>query len=257
MFNLFNSCFCDAPHRWQFGIQDPATPAAIAMISFHNYLMVYIIFIGVFVCSMLFMASESVVEKPSKFSHSKILEITWTVIPAISLIFVAIPSFSLLYSLDDLSEPRITVKVIGHQWYWTYEFSNYYEKIKQSLDIRYDSYMMPTKELKYGNIRLLHTDRALFLPIRTPIQLLITSADVLHSWSVPSFGIKMDATPGRLSQVFVYIKRPGEFLGQCSEICGVNHGFMPICVLALPPLEFMALLDSEVDLKLKSKDLKK
>lgn len=230
--------FCDAAEKWQIGLQDPATPTAIGMLFFHNYLMIYIIFIGVFVIYMLYAAYNTNSLVSSKFSHSNLLEIIWTVIPAITLIFIAIPSFSLLYSLDELSDPAVTVKIVGHQWYWSYEYSDYIYERKMWANLNFDSYMLQKENLRLagsGSLRLLEVDHRLVLPIRTHIRLLVTSSDVLHSWAVPSFGIKVDATPGRLSQVSLFIKREGIYYGQCSEICGVNHAFMPIVVKGFKP----------------------
>lgn len=239
MISLLKISYCDVPRFWQLGIQDPATPIAEGMVFFHNYLMVYIIFIGVFVFYMLFEAYKSTSKKaPSKFSHSNLLEIIWTVVPALTLIIIAVPSFSLLYSLDDIVDPEMTVKAIGHQWYWSYEYSDQvFIKKGQApirLPINYDCYLLNTSDFiktkDSASIRLLETNTKMFLPLRTHVRLLVTSSDVLHSWAVPSLGVKIDATPGRLSQVSIFIKRPGEFFGQCSEICGINHGFMPIHV---------------------------
>ena len=237
---IFNSknilSFNDAPETWQFGIQDPASPILEGMIFFHNYLMFFVIFIGISVLWLLYIiftrfnANEK--RKADKFNHSSILEIIWTILPAIVLVIIAIPSFSLLYSLDELIDPSLTLKIVGHQWYWSYEYSdlNLNDKIPS---LNFDSYMITTDELQKGHFRLLETDNKVFLPVKTHIRLLITSADVLHSWAVPSFGIKVDACPGRLSQASLFIKRTGLYFGQCSEICGVNHGFMPINVYAV------------------------
>jgi cytochrome c oxidase subunit 2 len=235
----FTRIHCDAAERWQIGIQDPATPIAQGMLFFHNYLMVYITFIGVFVLYMLYSAYRSNSKVSSKFSHSNFLEIIWTIIPAITLIFIAVPSFTLLYSLDELSDPGVTLKIIGHQWYWSYEYSDYvFSRKKFCSTLNFDSYMAKRESEGYllkGNLRLLDVDNRVVLPTHTHIRLLITSSDVLHSWAIPSFGIKVDATPGRLSQASLFIKREGTYYGQCSEICGVNHGFMPIVVKGMKP----------------------
>jgi cytochrome c oxidase subunit 2 len=172
----------------------------------------------------------------SKLLHSASLEIFWTIIPTLILILIAIPSFSLLYSMDEIRDPEVTIKVIGHQWYWSYE---YFYGATFSLD----SYMLHESELKKGALRLLFVDNPLILPINTEIRLLITSSDVLHSWAVPSFGIKIDAVPGRLNQVSLFIKREGRFYGQCSELCGVNHAFMPISVWAVQRDVYIKYLD--------------
>ena len=171
--------------------------------------------------------------------HAPTLEIIWTLIPAFILILIAIPSFSLLYTMDEVIDPLLTVKIIGHQWYWSYEFVNpidYLEAVNEHEDVsivssvNFDSYMLPDEDLQEGQLRLLEVDNRLFLPIEINIRLLITSGDVLHSWAVPSLGIKLDACPGRMNQTTLYLKRPSVFYGQCSELCGINHGFMPIVV---------------------------
>lgn len=203
------------------------------------------IFIWVAVCYLLYkiIIDFNSISNPTamKFNHHSILEIIWTILPAFLLVLIAVPSFSLLYSLDDLIDPALTVKIVGHQWYWSYEFSDH--QILQGKSIlNFDSYLRSdeesNKDFGVGLLRLLETDYRLLLPIHTHIRLLITSADVLHSWAIPSFGIKVDACPGRLSQASLFIKRSGVFYGQCSEICGVNHGFMPIVVKGVTASRF-------------------
>ena len=241
--NLDRSILCDAPEAWQIGMQDPATPQAEGMIFFHHYLLLFIVIIGIAVCYVLMVilqkfSIENNLEKSSvKFSHDSLLEIIWTVAPAISLIFIAVPSFNLLYSLDELVNPSLTVKIIGHQWYWSYEYSDFCAFNKGTL--YFDSYMINTDDLVNGEFRLLEVDARLLLPIKTHIRLLVTASDVLHSWAIPSFGIKVDACPGRLSQASLFIKRIGSYYGQCSEICGINHGFMPIVVQGVPKKAFI------------------
>jgi len=187
------------------------------------------------------------------FTHASLLESVWTIIPAIVLFLISIPSFTLLYSLDELIDPLYTIKILGHQWYWSYEFSDtvlMMDKVEsiakeqavtnsyEYKEIEFDSYMLNTADLKLGSLRLLEVDNRLVLPINTHLRLLITSADVLHSWAVPSLGIKVDACPGRLSQASLFINRAGVYYGQCSEICGINHGFMPIVIKAVSPTIF-------------------
>jgi cytochrome c oxidase subunit 2 len=229
--NFIFNVSCDAAVPYQLYIQDPATEVLEWMINFHDLIMVDVIVIISIIMFLLYtLLSNSNHHKDSNkiFSHSTGLEVFWTVVPAVILISIAYPSFNLLYALDDLTDPAVTVKITGHQWYWSYEYNT-------SLTTRtnFDSYMVSTDDLKVGMLRLLEVDNRLILPVRTHIRLLITSADVLHSWAVPSFGIKVDACPGRLNQATLFIKRPGLYFGQCSEICGVNHGFMPIVVLAV------------------------
>jgi cytochrome c oxidase subunit 2 len=157
-----------------------------------------------------------------------LLEIIWTIIPAIILILIALPSLKLLYLMDEVMDPALTIKAIGHQWYWSYEYSDY-----QTETLEFDSYMVPTSDLNKGDFRLLEVDNRLVAPINTHVRVLVTGADVLHSFAVPALAIKMDAVPGRLNQTGFFIKRPGIFYGQCSEICGANHSFMPIVIEAV------------------------
>lgn len=247
-FDLFASC--DAAQAWQLGIQDPATPIAEGMISFHHYLMFSLVIIGIFTCWMLIQVIVKFHEKRNpvayKFVHSSELEIIWTILPAVVLIGIAVPSFALLYSLEDAGEPLITLKVVGHQWYWSYEYSDY-ATLEGGQTLNFDSYMIPTADLVKGSFRLLEVDNRVILPVRTHIRVLVTAADVLHNWAIPSFGIKIDATPGRLSQVSLFIKRPGVYYGQCSEICGVNHGFMPIVVRAVSSETFVKWISLKLD----------
>jgi cytochrome c oxidase subunit 2 len=152
---------------------------------------------------------------------------------------IAISSFALLYSLDEVINPSMTLKVIGHQWYWSYEYS---DSSNPKNILNFDSYMKSEEDLTLGNFRLLEVDNRIVLPIKIHIRLLVTAADVLHSWAVPSLGIKVDACPGRLNQVFLFLKREGVFYGQCSEICGINHGFMPIVVQGVKIDKFISYL---------------
>jgi cytochrome c oxidase subunit 2 len=180
-----------------------------------------------------------------KFTHSSSLEIIWTLVPAFILLIIAIPSFSLLYSLDETINPSITLKVIGHQWYWSYEYS---DATLEEEGLNFDSYMLAQNDLTLGAFRLLEVDNRIILPTNTHVRLLVTSADVLHSWAVPSLGLKIDACPGRLSQASLFIQREGTFYGQCSEICGINHGFMPIVVKAVQVESYINWLILKSDL---------
>lgn len=274
---VFPFAECDATYPWQIFFQDPATPMMEGIIKFHDVLMFLIIFITLFVLTFLYDIQKlfnrvRFKEDPKVLmSHHTVLEIVWTLIPTVLLACVAFPSFYLLYSFEEFIDPTITVKITGYQWYWNYSISDFENTwfptignlvILTGKGSNFDSYMIehisnlwvdnpwPAKiaqnpSLKnlpgrfvYSFFRLLQTDRILYLPVNTHIRLLVTSADVLHSWAVPSFGIKIDACPGRLSQVSLFIKRTGMFFGQCSEICGVNHGFMPICVQVVPTVQY-------------------
>jgi cytochrome c oxidase subunit 2 len=178
---------------------------------------------------------NSMLNVTKKITHGNIKELLWTILPTIILIIIAIPSLRLLYSMDSITlsdEPIYTFKVIGHQWFWSYEYFGINSEL-----INYTSYMLDEQSLGVDGLRLLEVDNPLYVPAFVLIRFLITSVDVLHAWAVPSLGIKVDAVPGRLNQVYIIIKRPGEFYGQCSEICGVNHGFMPIKVIAYTYIE--------------------
>jgi cytochrome c oxidase subunit 2 len=173
--------------------------------------------------------------------HNTFLEIVWTITPAFILVFIAVPSFALLYAMEELIEPSLTIKIMGHQWYWVYEYSNCtLPNLSEHVDDRkFESYMIPTDDLYQGQLRLLEVDNRLFVSIKTHLRILVSAADVLHCWAVPSLGVKVDACPGRINQASIFIKRDGVFYGQCSEICGVNHGFMPIVVQSLPVEDWM------------------
>jgi cytochrome c oxidase subunit 2 len=226
---------CDAAENWQLGFQDPATPIMEGIINLHHDLMFFICIISIFVTWMLsrtlwhFEKNQNPIS--STLIHGTLLEIIWTVMPAIILLIIAIPSFSLLYAMDEVISPAITIKTLGHQWYWSYEYSDYANEFDES--IAFDSYMTPEEDLNFGQLRLLEVDNHLVVPINTHIRIIVSAADVLHSWAVPSLGIKCDAIPGRLNQTSMFIKREGLYYGQCSEICGINHGFMPIVVEAI------------------------
>jgi len=225
----------DAARPWQVGFQDPATPIAEGIIRFHHDLMFVLVFVSVFVawiiarCVMHF--NQGVNPTPSKVVHGTVIEVVWTRIPAMILVRIAVPSFALLYSVDERVDPALTLKVVGHQWYWSYEYSDYTGEEEGERKTRaFDSYLLPDDELTTGQLRLLEVDHRVVRPIDTHIRRIVTAADVLHAWAIPSFGVKIDACPGRLNQVSRFITRPGVYYGQCSEICGVNHGFMPIAV---------------------------
>ena len=255
---MFSKVYADAPEVWQLGLQDPASPAVEGMIFFHDYLFLFLIIIGVFVFLMMYKTvidfdgehsnDSKYIKIAQRFTHSSLLEIVWTIIPAVLLILIAVPSFALLYSLDELLDPQITLKIVGHQWYWSYEYSDYNHLTEENAGINFDSYMVADEDLEKGQFRLLEVDNRIVLPINTHIRVLITAADVLHSWAVPSFGVKVDACPGRLNQTTVFIKKPGVFYGQCSELCGTNHGFMPICVEAVELEDYTIWLEKKLEL---------
>lgn len=249
--NLFQSFFfskCDYALPWQLGFQDPATPIAEGIVDLHHDIMFFLTVICIFVCYILVrtvVLFHSSKNNFVKLTHGKVIEIVWTIIPGLILAVIAIPSLALLYSLDEVTDPAITLKAVGHQWYWSYEYSDY--NTSQNESIAFDSYMIPEEDLTEGQLRLLEVDNPIYLPVDTHVRVLITSEDVLHCWAVPSLAIKVDACPGRLNQTSLFIKREGTYYGQCSEICGVNHGFMPICVKAVPLDEYISWVSSQFD----------
>lgn len=168
---------------------------------------------------------------PSNLTHGILIELIWTTTPALILLIIAIPSFSLLYAMDEIVSPTVTIKTLGHQWYWSYEYSDYNSSTYEP--IAFDSYMLPEEDLQMGQLRLLEVDNRMVIPVKTHVRIIVSAADVLHSWAIPSLGIKCDAVPGRLNQASLFIKREGLYYGQCSEICGINHGFMPIVIEAV------------------------
>lgn len=225
------------PTPWQIGLQPPASPTAVMINELHDALLWIITLITIFVLALMMYACvrfrESRNPTPSKTTHNTVIEILWTVIPIVILTGIAIPSMKLLYFADHIEDGDMTLKVIGHQWYWEYQYPDHG-------NFTFDANMVPEKELKPGQKRLMDTDNPVVLPVGKKIRLLFASADVLHNWSMSSFGVKIDTTPGRLNETWVQIDRAGTYYGFCSELCGVNHAYMPIMVKAVPPAEFDA-----------------
>lgn len=240
---------CDHPHKcpMHIGFQEPATMEQWAIWNFHHDLMIVlvfvIIFVGLFLDELITMqvrrTDEAIEFKEPLITRDNLLEIVWTVVPTLILVIILWPTLGLIYALESLLPCLLTMKVIGHQWYWSYEYNiefdawNLFSDQKESdfigVRIFYDSYVLNDEELGSG-FRLLSVDKDVILPVHINSRVLITSADVIHSWAVPSFGLKLDACPGRLNFTIINCYREGVFYGQCSELCGVNHGFMPIGV---------------------------
>ena len=239
----------DSSLPWQLYFQDAATPIMEGIINLHHDLMFFITFIFFFVLLVMartliyFNSESSDAGIAAHVVHGTTIEIIWTVIPSLILVVVALPSFALLYSIDEIVDPAITIKCVGHQWYWSYEYSDFESKIG---NINFDSYMVPEDELEFGELRLLEVDNRIVLPVNTHIRVLVTAADVLHSWAIPSLGIKLDACTGRLNQTSMFILRNGVFYGQCSEICGVGHANMPIVVEAVSINQYINWLSEKV-----------
>ncbi len=223
--------------NWQISFIDAASPVMERINSFHNFVLIIIIAIAVFVTLLLayvivrFRASANPV--PSKFTHNPLIEVMWTVIPVLILAVIAVPSFRLLFFQDSVPNPEMTLRVTGHQWFWTYEYPDQGSFV-------FDAVMLRDDELKEGQLRLLETDNRVVLPIDTNIRIEITADDVIHAWAVPAFGVKTDAVPGRTNATWTRIDREGVYYGQCMELCGINHGFMPIVVEAVSKERFNA-----------------
>jgi len=251
---LFNVIIkCDAPSYMQLGMQDPATPIAEGILFFHNHLFSFLLGIAFFVFYLLFkcifLFKEQSYPIASKLLHNSILEIVWTLLPAFILIFIAVPSFTLLYASDELMDPEFNIKIMGHQWYWSYEMYDFKKDFNtKNVEYTFDSYMLPENELPLGFFRNLEVDNRLVIPMFYNLRFLITSLDVIHSWAIPSLGIKVDATPGRLLQVPCYLNRASIFYGQCSEICGINHAFMPIVIVGINFYDFTTYIFTKISL---------
>ena len=232
-FELFGKQATD----WQLSFQNPATDLMGSVVGLHNIILIVMTLVTLFVLFLLFYVSFRFSAKrnpiPSTTTHNTVVEVLWTAIPIVILVVLAIPSFKLLYQQEKSENYDMTVKVIGHQWYWEYEYPDHG-------DFYFESYMVQEQDLEEGDLRLLTVDNPLVIPANKNIQILITAGDVLHSWAVPSMGLKTDAVPGRLNETWVNVKEPGVYRGQCSEICGSGHGFMPVVVKVLPEREFMA-----------------
>nr|DAZ91278.1 TPA_asm: COX2 [Gammarus wautieri] len=218
------------PTWHMLSLQDSASPSMEQLSLFHDFTMSIMVLILLAVAlNMIFISSYKLTDRFLLQSQS--IEIIWTICPVIILLFIALPSLQTLYLLDDPFSPNITIKAVGHQWYWSHQYSDF-------INMELDSFMSPMSDLTH-QARLLETDNSVALPTNSQIRLITTGADVIHSWSVPAFGVKADAVPGRLNQLMFSIKRPGIFYGQCSEICGSNHSFMPIKIEAIPMKNFL------------------
>jgi cytochrome c oxidase subunit 2 len=242
-----NTIFNDSPAPWQLGFQDSAAPGYTGLVTLHNTIGFYLIVISFAVFWALFSTIYYYSSKKNKITykyltHGTVLELVWTIAPALVLIAIAFPSFRLLYLMDEVISPTLTIKVIGHQWFWSYEYSDFITDNENTIE--FDSYMIPESDLEVGQFRLLDVDNKLIIPVDCHIRLIVTGSDVLHSFGVPSLGLKLDAVPGRLNQVSFLAERSGIYFGQCSEICGVWHGFMPIVIEAVSSSDFLIWINS-------------
>ena len=228
------------PKNWQLGFQDPASDGMRDIVSFHNNLLlpiiiaisVFVLFLMIYAC-IRFRASRN--PNPSTTTHNVTVEILWTLIPCLILIVMAVPSFKILYKQDTIPKADVTVKAIGYQWYWGYEYPDE--------NIIFESYMIETKDLKENQPRLLAVDNEVVVPVNKVVKVLITANDVLHAWALPSFGVKRDAVPGRINETWFKAEKVGTYYGQCSELCGIKHAFMPITVRVVSEEDYQEWLN--------------
>lgn len=225
------------PEPWQMNFQEPHSSVMEQMVAFHDLLLYIIFAISIFVLGLMIYTilrfSEKRNPNPSKTTHNTMVEVLWTVIPIFILVVIGLFSLPLLYATDDTVDADMTVKVIGRQWYWSYEYPDHG-------DFTFDAFLIPDEEIKEGQVRLLSTDENLVLPVGKKIRVLVTSSDVLHSFAMPALGAKVDAVPGRTNELWFNIDEPGMYYGQCSELCGAGHAFMPIAIHAVSEAEFAA-----------------
>lgn len=248
-----NIALCDSPSSIynadfmsNIAFQDPATPLMEGIIALHSDMWSIMLFVAGFVSTVLYMTLHLFTQSQQsyKIHHHNLIEIIWTCIPALILCAIAIPSFTLLYSLDEVTSPSITVKATGRQWNWEYDYADYCSGLTSH--IIFDSNMLPDDELGSHNIRLLDVDNRCVLPVYQHIRLLTTAGDVIHSFAIPSLGLKLDAIPGRLNQTMIFIKRQGVFYGQCSELCGAGHSMMPIVVEAVTHQDYINWINAKL-----------
>lgn len=231
-----------APVSKQLGLQDAASPVMERLHDFHNILLWTIVSIAVFVTLLLLYViirfNKRANPVPSTTTHHTWLEVAWTGIPVLILLLIAIPSFRVLYYMDKAPNPELTIKVTGHQWYWSYEYPEYE-------GVAFDSRYIPDEEIKPGQLRLLEVDNRIVVPVGVDVRVLVTGADVIHAFAVPALGVKKDAMPGRLNETWFNVTHEGVYYGQCSEICGTGHGYMPVAVEAVSKERFKEWLGQQ------------
>ncbi len=245
------SILANEPKDWQLGFQKSASKSMDDIVWFHDYMLVpiitaitaFVLFLLLYVC-VRYRASKNKI--PSTTSHNTVVEVIWTLVPCLILIVMAVPSFKVLYSQDEIPKADVTIKAIGYQWYWGYEYPDE--------NIIFDSYMIDEKDLKDNQPRLLAVDNAVYVPVNKVVKVMITANDVLHAWALPSFGVKRDAIPGRINETWFKADRTGTFYGQCSELCGIKHAFMPITVNVVSEDEYNSWLE-EAKVKFAKKEI--
>ena len=236
---IASEAFANQPKEWQLGFQNPASDSMRDIVSFHNNLLlpiiiaisVFVLFLMLYAC-VRFRASAN--PNPSKRTHNVTVEILWTLIPCLILIVMAVPSFKILYKQDTIPKADLTIKAVGYQWYWGYEYPDE--------NIIFDSYMIEEKDLRADQPRLLAVDNEVVVPVNKVVKVLITANDVLHAWALPAFGVKRDAVPGRINETWFKAEKEGTYYGQCSELCGIKHAFMPITVKVVSEEEYQKWL---------------
>jgi cytochrome c oxidase subunit 2 len=243
--------FADQPKDWQLGFQNPASDGMRDIVNFHNNLLlpiiiaisVFVLFLMLYAC-VRFRASAN--PNPSKRTHNVTVEILWTLIPCLILIVMAVPSFKILYKQDTIPKADLTIKAVGYQWYWGYEYPDE--------NIIFDSYMIEEKDLRADQPRLLTVDHEVVVPVNKVVKVLITANDVLHAWALPAFGVKRDAVPGRINETWFKAEKEGTYYGQCSELCGIKHAFMPITVKVVSEQDYQEWL-SEARVKFAKEEI--
>ena len=245
---LFSNIYCDAPRPWGVYFQDSASPQMEGLVELHDNILFYLVIILFAVGWILVSIARtfSNLESPvshQNVSHGTLIELIWTITPALILIFIAFPSFKLLYLMDEVSDPSMAVLAEGHQWYWSYMYPDFLNSDDDFIE--FDSYLIPESDLEDGALRMLEVDNRVIIPELTHVRFIVTGADVIHSFACPSLGIKCDAYPGRLNQVSVLINRQGTFYGQCSEICGILHSSMPIVIESVSIEKFVSWLQEQ------------
>jgi len=233
------SVLANQPKEWQLGFQEAASQSMREIVNFHNNLLlpviiaisVFVLFLMIYTC-IRFRASRNPI--PSKTTHNFAIEILWTLIPCLILIVMAVPSFQILYKQDTIPKAEVTIKAVGYQWYWGYEYPDE--------NIIFESYMIKEEDLKENQPRLLTVDNEIVVPVNKVVKVLITANDVLHAWALPSFGVKRDAVPGRINETWFKAEKIGTYYGQCSELCGIQHAFMPITVRVVSEEEYIKWL---------------
>lgn len=245
-FSLFE--YCDAPRPWGMYFQDSATPQMEGLVELHDNIMFYLVIIlfgvGWTLLSIIRNYTNDKAPISHKYlNHGTLIELIWTITPALILILIAFPSFKLLYLMDEVSDPAMSVLVEGHQWYWSYQYPDFLNSDDEFIE--FDSYLVPESDLEDGALRMLEVDNRVILPELTHVRFIITAADVIHSFACPALGIKCDAYPGRLNQASVLINREAVFYGQCSELCGILHSSMPIVIESVPIEKFLLWLEEQ------------